>query len=300
MTTEIRLTGLDGSNPLAFLAALGTLRTLDLAHPSTRPALSWDQDGCWLPCLHLRESWSNQDLVDRLTAALGRTVDHPAWATFRDLAKISPADYRAYLDKGLAETASRWWCDLGAALATDAVLEGGFVAPTAFKFTAGQQHFFEKAGAFVTRTAPEHLRVALFGPWVSERGQAGMRWDPGEVREYAHRWKDPSPALEQRTVPGANRLALEALALHPTVAARWEPRTSGFAEVEGYKLCYTWPVWVGWLGADSIRSLLSLAELGTVTPDRRSLAAWGIAEVYRCRRFRLNKYYGCFSPSWSA
>ena len=30
-TSNIILTGLDGSNPLAFLAALGTLRTLSLA-----------------------------------------------------------------------------------------------------------------------------------------------------------------------------------------------------------------------------------------------------------------------------
>ena len=35
------LNGLDGANPLAFLAALGTLRGLTLAWPERRIRLSW-------------------------------------------------------------------------------------------------------------------------------------------------------------------------------------------------------------------------------------------------------------------
>ena len=40
------LTGLDGANPLAFLAALGTLRGLTLAWPERRVRLSWTLRGC--------------------------------------------------------------------------------------------------------------------------------------------------------------------------------------------------------------------------------------------------------------
>ena len=39
------LSGLDGGNPLAFLAALGTLRGLTIAWPGRRVRLSWDVVG---------------------------------------------------------------------------------------------------------------------------------------------------------------------------------------------------------------------------------------------------------------
>ena len=49
----LMLTGLDGANPLAFLAALGTLRGLTLAWPKRRVYLSWVPQDAWRPCLHL-------------------------------------------------------------------------------------------------------------------------------------------------------------------------------------------------------------------------------------------------------
>jgi len=53
MSDGILLRGLDGSNPLAFLAALGTLRTLTLALPDERVRMSWEQhDGAWRPRVH--------------------------------------------------------------------------------------------------------------------------------------------------------------------------------------------------------------------------------------------------------
>ena len=51
----VRLDGLDGSNPLAFLAALGTLRVLDTAaraRSEPLPRMAWEDRGRWRPLLH--------------------------------------------------------------------------------------------------------------------------------------------------------------------------------------------------------------------------------------------------------
>ena len=43
------LVALDGSNPLAFLAARGTLRLLHLDQPESKVALRWVREGVWRP-----------------------------------------------------------------------------------------------------------------------------------------------------------------------------------------------------------------------------------------------------------
>jgi len=49
----VLLWGLDGTNPLGFLAALGTLQTLSQADSTKAVTLAWqNQDCCWVPVLH--------------------------------------------------------------------------------------------------------------------------------------------------------------------------------------------------------------------------------------------------------
>lgn len=53
----LTLTGLDGGNPLAFLAAIGTLRSLTLAWPDKDVRMSWTQRaGAWRPVVKATES----------------------------------------------------------------------------------------------------------------------------------------------------------------------------------------------------------------------------------------------------
>ena len=49
---EIELKGLDGSNLLAYLAALGTLRVLTLAEPGRDVRMRWVDRGYWMPVVH--------------------------------------------------------------------------------------------------------------------------------------------------------------------------------------------------------------------------------------------------------
>ena len=47
------LSGIDGANPLAFLAALGTLRGLTIAWPERDVKLWWDPRDAWRPRLSI-------------------------------------------------------------------------------------------------------------------------------------------------------------------------------------------------------------------------------------------------------
>ena len=67
---EIELSGLDGSNLLAFMAALGTVRVLSATESGMECALSWKESmGIWRPIIH--SSWSNHEaIVDIVHAQL--------------------------------------------------------------------------------------------------------------------------------------------------------------------------------------------------------------------------------------
>jgi CRISPR-associated endonuclease/helicase Cas3 len=73
---SLPLSGLDGTNPLAFLAAVGTLR---LASEVLEPAsLRWEYTGTWTPVLDLPTPLTKESLVDRIHASVHRTVNHNA------------------------------------------------------------------------------------------------------------------------------------------------------------------------------------------------------------------------------
>ena len=70
MTYELELTGLDGSNPLGFLAALGTLAELS-ADPSTIYRMSWvTASGVWRPRLHTEQPLEASAVASRLAELL--------------------------------------------------------------------------------------------------------------------------------------------------------------------------------------------------------------------------------------
>ena len=91
---SIELTGLDGSSPLAFLAALGVLRLADQSYEG-RAKLRWRQrEGRWQPVLEVPESDPKQ-LVAGLHRCLHRTAEEEAVKRAEKLHK----DYRALLKK---------------------------------------------------------------------------------------------------------------------------------------------------------------------------------------------------------
>lgn len=290
------LRGIDGSNPLGFLAAVGTLRVATCASPSSNWHLQWQVcDGTWTPTLLGNDPFSEDDLIDLLMPPLKRGTDQPA-LTFAENLNVSCERFRAVTERAQAAATltDRDEADFVAAFGCESLPISGrdpTIQDTALRTMsgAGHQHFLGSMLELIQTTGPDHLRASLFLPWRYSDDRPNLRWDPVDDRRYALRWNEPS-GDPVRTMRGANRLAVEALPLFPTAAGERRLQTTGFSQRRGEGVLFTWPIWNLPLNIDTVRSVLSLPELQEPRPNRDELSAMGIAEVYRSERITRDKY----------
>lgn len=292
---EIELKGLDGGNLLAYLAALGTLRVLTLAEPEVEIRLNWVERGWWTPVVHHARVATGEELLEALAARVcGEETIEPAWTIGEDLT-LRLEDFREHLKRAAlsATPEHRATADFLAAFGSDAFGSGSKkdqIVDTDFRTMsgAGHQHFLGFLKELARETSGEHLRRALLEPWAYGDGRPSMRWDPADYRPHALRAVDPS-GDPIRTMRGANRLAIEALPLFPTVPGGRKLSTVAFS---GRKedLEVRWPVWTELLELNTVACLVASGEAAT---DGRLR---GIAQVYAARRFTEGKYRN-FSPA---
>jgi hypothetical protein len=309
--SEFTLQGLDGGSPLGFLATLGVLRTSALAWPERAVQLVWsDRDGGWRPRLFLHPSIDEEAWLEGLDHRLRDTIGHDAFKLADDL-NVRIATFRKVALEAAARSRpdERRHADFLAAFGSDAVetvangKKTGDISDTALRTMsgAGHQHFLGFMRALVADTRVEHLRRALLMSWQYDDPMENhtMRWDPTDDVRYALRWRNSSGDPERKrsgAVWGANRFAIEGLALLPTAPVQRRLQTTGFTQRKGQGTTWTWPIWNVPIGQDGVRSLLALAQLQEPCPDRAWLAAMGIAEVYRCQRITQGKYRN-FTPA---
>jgi len=291
MSTMV-LRGIEGSNPLGFLAAVGASRLFDLIWPDQEVRLRWIRDGGWRPevsglpmqnevelcrALHEQGPWAPLDVFGEL----GNNLTVPRTLFEGVVRKV-----------GLGSTAKdRRVPDFAAAFGSDVLdnKDKGRIEYTDLCFITGSGHqdFLGTAKGLGRSSRPEHLQEALFGPWrYSDKGLS-MRWDPDDAKEYALRWRDPSVG-GVCSVWGASRLAFEALPLFPTVPTEAGVRTTGFRRRNRLHE-FTWPIWTQWSSVDTVRSLLSLGELVEDTPDREQLSRRGVKAIFRVQRVRIGQ-----------
>lgn len=294
------LTGLDGSNPLGFLAALGALRVLhDLGYDAT---LRWELSGVWRPVLRVaidraglldvldedRRGWSEERALQ-----LAYKKEEGSTGTVRDL-KPRPQDLRTWLAGLLTEGSDRSIALASAFFAETAQDNNGNTKPTALHFTAGQQQFLGMANDLQQAVTRDDLVEALFGPWTYARELPVLGWDSTAGRDYALRASDPSK--DKKTgVPGADWLALMALAFLPVAPVGEKLLTPGCSG--GWKDgSFCWPLWTVSLAAPTLQSLLSTSRL--LTLSARDRAARGIGAVFSSGIRRSDQGgYGSFRPS---
>jgi hypothetical protein len=303
MNNRWLLKGLDGSNPLAFLAALGTLRTATLAWPGPdhRCRMAWKRaEGRWRPELSV-ESEQEFNLVAALDKELARKPNHKAFELSEDLTiKIEEFRKQAVKAQKAGTNKERRFADFLAAFGSETVKsinDPRIIADTALRTMSGvgHQHFLGTMRQLSKDTKSEHLRRALLEPWRYDDPleKHTMRWDPHDDVRRALRWSEPSgdPARKvQGSVWGANRLAIEGLPLLPTVPVGNRVETTGFIQRKDIGVLWTWPIWVGEVSVEVVRSLLALDELRAELPDRRQLDAMGIKEIYRCERITQGRF----------
>ena len=293
------LSGLDGSNPLAFLAAVGALRTATLATSSNEWCLRWTtREGHWTPELRREAPLTPDCLLGLLMPGLKAMKDAPAFR-FADNLTVDLQQFRkvAQEAQGASTLEDRRYADFVAAFGCDGLSisdKDRKIQDTALRTMsgAGHQHFLKSMRELVKVTEEAHLRDSLFLLWRYADPRPSLRWDPMDDRRHALRWHDPSDTSRSpvRTMRGANRLAIEALPLLPTApVGRWL-HTTGFSPRRDEGVLFTWPIWDVSLSLDSVRSLLSLPELQESQPRQDRLTAIGVTAVFRSQRITQGKY----------
>ena len=297
---EIVLKGLDGSNPLAFLAALGVLVALDDAAEDAghaRPTLRWQEGAAWRPVVHsVVEDLAG--LVEVLDAdRLARAGDPALAFTYSKSGKVQhdvkppPEELHrqllTWIDEGLSARSLAWFT----AFVSEGARDGsGASKPSALHFTAGQQRFLSYGLELAAGTSADHLCEVLVGPWSYASRLPVFGWDNTETRDYALRARDPSKLKLGN--PGADWLALRGLRLLPT-AARNGGQTTALA-YGGWKRGYLqWPMWTPPLSLPLVASLLVRPLPATSLQPRL-----GVGAVFRCQVRRSDQGgYGSVSPA---
>jgi len=271
------LTGLDGSNPLAFLAALGSLRMLTLALPDHEVRMSWVQHvGAWRPKMDTSRSLDDQSLLDSLDGALSvNNEDHPMYRVLENTQEPS----------AWVGGESDWFTALASDVNPDA---------TSQLQTVRRDYFKGNVSNIIQKTTRAHVERALFHIWdySDALDNQSLHFDPSEDRRHAYQWATPSDDRARKKVGGmlgANRLAMEAWPLFQAVPRGERLQTLGFSGTRADNTWWTWPIWEVSIGERVVASLLALAELQLDTPTGGKLRSQGVSVAYRCRRILVGK-----------
>lgn len=291
----ILLPGLDGANPLGFLAALGLLRVLSCRLPTR---MSWQPYGsCYCPQVFF-DNANSDSLLEELMSALD-AQDQKPWLLDRKL----PFELQAFKEackQAIEECSSseRYVADVLAGLgSTPTEEEQGVFSDTDLRMVRSGDSAGNGLLAYAVRiheeTTRQDLEKALFSPWDCTDKDCSLRWDPLENRAYALRWTNPSkePTLSVR---GANRLALEALACIPVIPTAQGAETTGFSAAGRARKAFTWYLWDQKSTFDAICSLL---RTDLAKQSEMVLHARGIFGVFRCHRIMTSQYYANFTPA---
>lgn len=307
----VLLTGLDGTNPLGLLAALGVLKVLhERSTPigSPTPRLAWENDGRWRPrlfglpdidavidtVLEDLETWKSEPALELAYDNQGQLASGDK--VKRDL-KPKPEALRVFLSgivEGGGEQRARSLAVVAAYGTETAVDNNGNVKPTAFHFTAGMQAFLSMVRELRDGVTRAHLEEALVGPWRNASTLPSLSWDAAAPRIYALRAKDPS-AEKRGSVPGANWLAFVGLQFFPVASVGSQVITP--CVTGGWKDSrFRWPLWSAPLTADTVASLLRVGRyaIGNAAED----TSRGIGTVLESAISRSDQGgYGSFSPA---
>ncbi|MGE5611015.1 MAG: hypothetical protein ACM359_17325 [Bacillota bacterium] len=302
-THSVELTGLDGSNPLAFLAALGVLHLVSRGSHSaalSAPKMTWVWRGAVPhPQIITSSAFSSDQLVALLLDELMRDFsagNRPSYL-YNDIIATKPDHFRAMLAEAMsmAGTPREHVLTLLSGFASEACLQhtgkqAGLVEPSIISFANRQSYRYllddymalvvgltTGSSSYPALDAPK-LREALFDHWTYQDHHKELRWDPSELRLAA------LPSQSEATVHGANALAFWALAVLTSAPTSDGLRTLGirtFATPGGrLEHSLVMPIWYCPAGLDAVRALLASSLLSAQAVDWEQLQARGIKQLF--------------------
>lgn len=298
--SRIQLVGLDGSNPLGFLAALGVLRVVSGAR------LGFSEDGSFRAFVDgIDKSESDIATLIKSDAEAAATERAPWRFTYTKAAtkkegpqqvadlKPPPDDFKRFLAtcieawlKGNDEAAA-----YAAAYGTDIAVDGnGNTKPTAFHFTAAKQTFLGAVEGIRDSVTHEWVEMSLF-KGHGQRPGSNLRWDPGAERNWALMANDPSSDGTRVDAP-LEWLAFRGLPLLPSFPSGSRIITSGVVG-RGDDMTFTWPLWSVPASLLTTRSALQVDWTGSA----RERGARGVFAICSSSIRRTSQGFGNFGPS---
>lgn len=265
---EVACTGLDGTNPLGFLAGLGVLSVCDRMMLDARPTLQWTEG---FDCHGILGGVGDLDtVVDGVMADLEVWRTSPALhfdagdGPISDVKFASNDEVRAYLKACDAADDDGRSIGLATALVAEFVVDRqGKAKPTDLHFLAGRQLFLAGARKLVEpggSVTADDIYAALRGPWRRGSTLPSFMWDVNDDRVYALTGRNPA-GITKPTEPGAELLALFGLAcfpVHREPGRRDRLRQSGSGG--GWKRgTFSWPLWSDPATLSSARALIATA-----------------------------------------
>lgn len=290
---ETKLAGLNGSNPLGFLAAVGLQLALhDEGHSSK---LRWSDEVVPRAIL---STVPEVDLANTALTCVNRLRQSPLFSSgidgARDL-KFAGDRIRPFLEVASSNPAA---IRLASCLVSEASIDrNGKAKPSDLYFSAGQQRFLEILREVLDGVTREDIQAAIDGPWPYTSELPTFMWDTGDDANYALAARNP--AVEKKlTVPGAEALAILGLSAFPVFTGK--DRTLTTATSGTWKNGrFRWPIWHLAAGSGATRSIIQqipIIEHGDAsTVDQ--LNGWGLDLVYESTIRRSDQGgYGSFSP----
>lgn len=298
--SRIQLVGMDGSNPLGFLAALGLLRVV----PGAK--LGFSEDGsCRAFVDGLGRSESDVAALIAADAQAAANASAPWRFTYTKAAtkkqgpqevadlKPPPDDFKRFLATCIEAwlTGNDEAAGYAAAYGTDIAVDGkGNTKPTAFHFTAAQQTFLGAVEGIRASVTQKWVQTSLFDGHGEQPG-SNLRWDPGAERNWALMANNPSGDGTRVDAP-LEWLAFRSLPLLPSFPSGSKIITTGIAG-RGDDMTFTWPLWSIPASLQTVRSAL---QLDWTVPGRER-AARGVFVICTSAIRRTAQGFGNFGPS---
>lgn len=298
--SRIVLSGLSGTNPLGFLAALGLLRLLE--GKSNLARLGFLSDGSFCPFVEGFDGDLATLVSDNAALAKGKQ----AWALeyqkrekkgiklVADL-KAPPLVFKGFL----ASCVERWRTGeaeavaYAAAFGTDVALDktkNKNTKPTAFHFTAANQQFLGTVEAIRALVTYEWVKQSLFEGRAVRSG-LNLRWDPAAERNWALMANNPNDDGTSVDAP-LEWLAFRGLPLFPSFPCGERIITTAVrGHGDGMRL--TWPLWSVPISLKTARSAIQMIWTGA-SRDREMR---GVFAVCTSEIRRTSQGFGNFGPA---
>ncbi len=295
---KVILEGLNGANPLGFLAAMGLLRLVRGESDAVR--LGFLPDGSFHPFVTGFEG----DLAALVCRDAALADGKQAWSVeyekhekrgtkvVADL-KAPPDVFARFLSSCVAH-----WLNGGseaaayaAAFGTSVTVDGnGNTKPTAFHFTAANQQFLGTLEEIRASITLEWAACSLYKGKCVKPG-SNLRFDPAAERNWALMENNPNDDGTSVDAP-LEWLAFRGLPLFPTFPRGARIITTAVSG-RGDDMEMTWPLWSVPASLETARSVLQMVWTGAP----RDRAMRGVFAICTSAIRRTGQGFGNFGPA---